>query len=54
PHLAEECWELLGRSEALTFAPYPKADPQLLVEDTVTYVVQVNGKFRGTWEGVAG
>ena len=54
PHLAEECWELLGKSEALTFAPYPKADPQLLVEDTVTYVVQVNGKFRGKWEGAAG
>jgi leucyl-tRNA synthetase len=50
PHLAEECWELLGQSTPLSFAPYPQADPKFLFDETVTYVVQVNGKFRGRWD----
>ena len=50
PHLAEECWELLGQSSQLTFVPFPQADPKFLLDETVTYVVQVNGKFRGRWD----
>ncbi|MCB1082198.1 MAG: class I tRNA ligase family protein, partial [Chlamydiia bacterium] len=50
PHIAEECWEILGHSESLTFAPFPKADPKLLVEESATYVIQVNGKFRAKWD----
>ncbi|CAN5709238.1 leucine--tRNA ligase [soil metagenome] len=45
PHVAEELWELLGR-ERLWEAPWPVADPALLVVDTVEVVVQVNGKIR--------
>lgn len=45
PHLAAELWERLGH-EDLTYAPFPQADPALLVEDTVTAVVQVKGKVR--------
>jgi len=45
PHVAEELWELLGR-ERLWGAPWPVADPALLVVDTVEVVVQVNGKIR--------
>ncbi|MCB1085093.1 MAG: class I tRNA ligase family protein, partial [Chlamydiia bacterium] len=50
PHMAEECWEKLGRVESITFAPYPKVNPKYLAEDTVSYVIQVNGKFRAKWD----
>jgi len=46
PHLAEELWSRLGRTEPLAHAPWPAADPRYLVADTVTVVVQVNGKVR--------
>ncbi|QDC07800.1 leucine--tRNA ligase [Oceanicola sp. D3] len=46
PHLAEEVWHMLGRDGLITEAPWPKADPALLVEDTVTLPIQVNGKRR--------
>src|SRR4030095_14779721 len=41
PHLAEELWARLGHSSSLAYEPFPVADPSLLVEDTVTCVVQV-------------
>jgi len=46
PHVAEELWAKLGHAESLTFVDFPKADPALLVDDTVTCVVQVQGKVR--------
>ncbi len=49
PHIAEEAWEHLGGKESITFAPFPTYDPKYLVDDTVLYVVQVNGKVRGKW-----
>jgi leucyl-tRNA synthetase len=48
PHLAEELWQILGHEVLLADAAWPKADPALLVEDTVTIAVQVKGKLRGT------
>ena len=50
PHIAEECWEHLGNRESITFVPFPKADPKYLTEENTTYVIQVNGKFRGKWD----
>ncbi|HJT90966.1 MAG TPA: leucine--tRNA ligase [Mycobacterium sp.] len=47
PHLAEELWRRLGHDTPLAHGPFPVADPQYLVEDTVEYPVQVNGKVRG-------
>jgi leucyl-tRNA synthetase len=47
PHLAEECWQALGQSGLVSEADWPKIERDLLVEDTVTLVVQVNGKKRG-------
>jgi leucyl-tRNA synthetase len=47
PHLAEECWQVLGRTGLVSEADWPKIERDLLVEDTVTLVVQVNGKKRG-------
>jgi len=50
PHLAEEMWRALGHSKLVVETPWPEFDPSLLVEDTVTVAVQVNGKLRGTLE----
>ncbi|MCV7330643.1 leucine--tRNA ligase [Mycobacterium cookii] len=47
PHLAEELWQRLGSTTPLAHGPFPVADPDYLVEDTVEYPVQVNGKVRG-------
>jgi leucyl-tRNA synthetase len=47
PHLAEECWRLLGQPGLVSEAAWPQIERDLLVEDTVTLVVQVNGKKRG-------
>jgi leucyl-tRNA synthetase len=48
PHLAEECWALLGEKGMIADAAWPEFDPALLVEDQVTLAVQVNGKLRDT------
>jgi leucyl-tRNA synthetase len=47
PHLAEECWQVLGHSGLVSEANWPQIERDLLVEDSVTLVVQVNGKKRG-------
>ncbi len=47
PHLAEELWQRLGHPSSLAHGPFPAADPDYVVEDTVEYPVQVNGKVRG-------
>jgi len=47
PHLAEECWQVLGQGGLVSEANWPEIERDLLVEDTVTLVVQVNGKKRG-------
>jgi leucyl-tRNA synthetase len=46
PHIAEELWARLGHEDSITFEPFPVADATLLVEDTVTCVVQIKGKVR--------
>ncbi len=50
PYTAEECWELLGQTPTVALAGWPSADPDLLVEDMVTCVVQVGGKVRDRLE----
>ncbi|HET7074006.1 MAG TPA: class I tRNA ligase family protein, partial [Mycobacterium sp.] len=47
PHMAEELWLRLGHATSLAHGPFPEADPAYLVDDTVEYPVQVNGKVRG-------
>jgi leucyl-tRNA synthetase len=47
PHITEELWHDLGHKESIHLANWPVFDPALLVEDTVTYAIQVNGKLRG-------
>ncbi|MEO8455130.1 MAG: class I tRNA ligase family protein, partial [Sphingomicrobium sp.] len=48
PHLAEECWALLGAEGMVADAGWPTFDAALLVDDRVTLAVQVNGKLRDT------
>jgi leucyl-tRNA synthetase len=46
PHLAEECWARLGNNTLLSEVPWPTPETALLVDDTMTLAVQVNGKRR--------
>jgi leucyl-tRNA synthetase len=46
PHLAEECWAMLGHKTLVAEAAWPAVERELLIEDTVTLPVQVNGKKR--------
>jgi leucyl-tRNA synthetase len=46
PHLAEECWAALGHKGLVATESWPQLEPELLVEDTITLPVQVNGKKR--------
>ncbi|MEO1241490.1 MAG: leucine--tRNA ligase [Pseudomonadota bacterium] len=58
PHLAEECWQTLGGPDSgmggfVCDAPWPKADPALLIKNSLVIGVQVNGKRRGEIEVAA-
>jgi len=46
PHLAEELWDKLGGDGLVVSAKWPKADPDLLVDDEITLPIQINGKRR--------
>ncbi|HYX00532.1 MAG TPA: class I tRNA ligase family protein, partial [Reyranella sp.] len=50
PHLAEELWQVLGHRALLADSPWPLAEDALLVDDTVTIALQVNGKLRSTMQ----
>ncbi|MFG6567099.1 leucine--tRNA ligase [Sulfitobacter sp. 1A13679] len=46
PHLSEDIWAHQGGEGLITKAPWPKADEKMLVDDTVTLPIQINGKRR--------
>jgi leucyl-tRNA synthetase len=50
PYTAEEMWERLGHQPSVAQAPWPEVEPELLVEDAVTAVVQIQGKVRARLE----
>ncbi|GAA5085305.1 leucyl-tRNA synthetase [Thermocatellispora tengchongensis] len=50
PYVAEEGWERLGHTGSIARVPWPVADPALLVQESVTCVVQVAGKVRDRLE----
>src|SRR6056297_3286963 len=47
PHLAEDVWAMLGGVGLVATAPWPKADPAMLIDETVILPIQINGKRRG-------
>jgi leucyl-tRNA synthetase len=50
PHICHELWQRLGKSGAIIDAAWPAVDESALVQDSLTLVVQVNGKLRGQIE----
>jgi leucyl-tRNA synthetase len=46
PHLAEECWATLGHKTLVASETWPKVESRLLIEDTITLPIQINGKKR--------
>jgi leucyl-tRNA synthetase len=47
PHICEELWQLLGNEAGtLSYAPYPKFNPEYLVEDEFAYPISINGKTK--------
>lgn len=50
PHIAEELWEKLGEKGSVTYAQFPKFNPDFLVESSFEYPVSFNGKMRFKYE----
>jgi leucyl-tRNA synthetase len=50
PHITEELNARLGFQDDLVYQPYPKADPKLMEESTITVVISINGKVRDKME----
>ena len=46
PHLAEECWSVLGHETLVAQSPWPAVDRALIVDTHITMPVQVNGRKR--------
>ncbi|MDF1597461.1 MAG: leucine--tRNA ligase [Acidimicrobiia bacterium] len=54
PHITEELWQATGHATSIHLEPWPESDAHIAREDTVTMVVQVNGKVRDRIEVDAG
>ena len=50
PHICHELWQQLGKAGAIIDAQWPQVDESALVQDSLTLVIQVNGKLRGQIE----
>ncbi|MEC7839459.1 MAG: leucine--tRNA ligase [Chlamydiota bacterium] len=50
PHICEELWEYHNFSGKLAYEPFPEIVEKYLQDETITYVVQVNGKVRGRFD----
>mgnify|MGYP001430415080 CR=1 FL=1 len=47
PHLAEECWQVIGKTNSLTSEPWPEVKQNLLIHENTKIIIQINGKKRG-------
>jgi leucyl-tRNA synthetase len=54
PHITEELWHHIGHSDSVHIQPWPIHDPEALVVDEITLVIQIKGKMRGTIQVPAG
>ena len=50
PHIAEELWQALGHQQSISLAPWPQFEEALCKQDSVTIVIQVNGKKRDDFQ----
>ncbi|GAA3306129.1 leucine--tRNA ligase [Glutamicibacter nicotianae] len=50
PYTAEDMWEALGYAPSVVTSAWPQVDESLLVDDTITAVVQIKGKVRARLE----
>jgi leucyl-tRNA synthetase len=48
PHIAHSLWRELGFGEDIMLATWPDPDPKALEQDEIEYVIQINGKKKGT------
>ncbi len=48
PHIAEELWAVIGHSDSIHLQPWLTHDPDALIVDEITLVIQINGKVRGS------
>ncbi|HLD28508.1 MAG TPA: leucine--tRNA ligase, partial [Patescibacteria group bacterium] len=46
PHIAEELWQQLGHKDSIAFEPWPKYDASKIQDESVEFVIQINGKVR--------
>ncbi|MCH1548020.1 MAG: class I tRNA ligase family protein, partial [Flavobacteriaceae bacterium] len=46
PHICEELWEMLGKTDSITNEKFPKFDPNMLIESTKSYPISINGKVK--------
>ncbi len=54
PHIGEEMWQCLGHDKTIAYESWPTYDESILFENSVTVVVQVNGKVRGKFDVAVG
>lgn len=54
PHMAEECWSLMGNEESIYTTEWPSYIPAMTIDDEVQIAIQVNGKLRGTYPFLRG
>ena len=54
PHLSEELWRRLGNTESVHLQAWPQWDEALAADETITLVIQINGKLRDRMEAPAG
>ena len=50
PHICEELWQLLGHQDSIIKASWPKHNPEALIQNTVTLIIQINSKVRSKIE----
>jgi leucyl-tRNA synthetase len=54
PHMAEECWSLLGNEESIYLTEWPEYIPAMTIDDEVQIAIQIGGKLRGTYPFLRG
>ena len=50
PHLAEECWSILGNDKTLTQVSWPEVNKDFLLKENIILIIQINGKKRAELE----